>query len=77
MRYEDDFYNKNRPISMGFSLEEINFDNTDSHWRFHTPNGMKFKREQNRYTNKELDLFKIKLYFNSFSECLIPTSLYE
>ena len=62
---------------MGFSLEEINFDNTDSHWRFHTPNGMKFKREKNRYTNKELDLFKIKLYFNSFSECLIPTSLYE
>ena len=29
------------------------------------------------YVNKELNLARMRLYFNSFSEMLIPTSLWE
>ena len=29
------------------------------------------------YVNKEINLARMRLYFNSFSEMLIPTSLWE
>jgi len=58
-------------------VDEIDFSNSDSHWVFHTPNGMRFSRTKNNYVNKELNLARMRLYFNSFSEMLIPTSLWE
>lgn len=30
-----------------------------------------------RYINKELDIARVKLYFNTLSEMLVPTSLWE
>ena len=47
IRYEDDYFSQSRPFSMGFLIDEIDFANTDSHWNFHTPNGMRFARQKN------------------------------
>jgi len=47
IRYEDDFFSKSRPFSFGFLIDEIDFGNTNSHWTFHTPNGMRFTRHKN------------------------------
>ena len=76
IRYEDDYFSQNRPFSIGFLIDEIDFGNTNSHWTFHTPNGMRFTRHKNDYINKELNMARMRLYFNSFSEMLIPTSLW-
>ena len=77
IRYEDDYFSHNRPFSMGLLIDEIDFGNTDTHWTFHTPNGMRFTRHKNDYVNKELNMARMRLYFNSFSEMLIPTSVWE
>ena len=47
IRYEDDLFSRNRPFSIGFLIDEIDFGNTDSHWTFHTSNGMRFTRHKN------------------------------
>ena len=47
IRYEDDYFSRSRPFSMGFLIDEIDFGNTASHWTFHTANGMRFTRHQN------------------------------
>ena len=44
IRYEDDYFSKSRPFSMGFLIDEIDLGNTKSHWTFHTANGMRFTR---------------------------------
>ena len=62
---------------MGFHIDEIDLGNTNSHWAFHTPNGMRFARHKNDYTNKEFNLARMRIYFNSFSEMLIPTSVWD
>lgn len=77
IRYEDDYFSMSRPFSMGFLIDEIDFGNTTSHWTFHTANGMRFTRHKNDYVNKELNMARMRLYFNSFSEMLIPTSVWE
>ena len=48
IRYEDDLFSKTRPYSLGFMIDEIDFGNADSHWVFHTPNGMRFSRQSNK-----------------------------
>lgn len=77
IRYEDDYFSQKRPFSLGFLIDEIDLGNTNSHWTFHTANGMRFTRHKNNYVNKELNMARMRLYFNSFSEMLIPTSLWE
>ena len=47
IRYEDDYFSKSRPFSMGFLIDEIDFGNTSSHWTFHSHNGMRFTRHKN------------------------------
>ena len=47
IRYEDDYFNSERPFSIGFSIDEIEFGSKNSHWSFLTPNGMKFARIKN------------------------------
>jgi hypothetical protein len=76
LRYEDDFYNSHRPFSMGLTIEKIHLGNSQSHWTFHTPNGMQFTRTPNDYVNKEFDIVKLRLYVNTMSEMLVPTSLW-
>lgn len=76
-RYEDDFYNHHRPFSMGLTIEKISFGNASNHWTFHTPNGMQFTRTPNNYVNKEFDIVRLRVYVNTMSEMLIPTSLWE
>ncbi len=44
IRYEDDFFSRSRPFSFGLLMDEIDFGNTNSHWTFHTANGMRFTR---------------------------------
>lgn len=77
VRYEDDYFNGHRPFSMGLMIDGISLDNTDNHWTFHSPNGMNFTRTDNKFINKEFNIARIRFYFNSFSEMLIPTSLWE
>lgn len=47
-RYEDDLFSKTRPFSLGFMIDEIDLGNADSHWQFHTANGMRFTRQKNK-----------------------------
>ena len=77
LRYEDDFFNNHRPFSMGLMIDSINLDNSTNHWTFHSPNSMHFTRTENSYINKEFNIARLRYYFNSFSEMLIPTSLWE
>jgi hypothetical protein len=76
VRYEDDSM-VTRPFSFGVMIDEIELASTDSHWMFKTNNGMRFTRQTNKYVNKELNIARVKLYFNSESEMLVPTSLWE
>jgi hypothetical protein len=62
---------------MGLTIDKINLGNAASHWTFHTPNGMAFTRTPNDYVNKEFDLVRLRVYVNTLSEMLIPTSLWE
>ena len=34
-------------------------------------------RSFHRFTNKEFNIARVRVYFNSYSEMLIPTSLWE
>lgn len=77
IRYEDDFFNNHRPFSMGLTIERISLGNVNNHWTFLTPNSMQFTRTQNNYVNKEFDIVKLRVYVNTMSELLIPTSLWE
>jgi hypothetical protein len=62
---------------MGLTIEKISFGNASNHWTFHTPNGMQFTRTPNDYVNKEFDIVRLRVYVNTMSEMLIPTSLWE
>lgn len=64
IRYEDDLM-ASRPISFGFMIDEIELTNTDSHWVFQMPNGMKFNRQKNKYVNKEFNIARVRVYSNS------------
>lgn len=77
IRYEDDYYNEHRPFSMGFTVEKIHFGKASSNWNFVDRHSMKFTREPNSYVNKELDIVKVRIYVNTMSEMIIPTSLWE
>jgi hypothetical protein len=77
IRYEDDFYNSHRPLSMGLTIDTINLGSTQDHWTFHNTNGMTFTRTPNEYVNKEFNIVKLRVYVNSNSEMVIPTSLWE
>lgn len=77
LRYEDDYFNHHRPFSLGVCIDAINFDSSQTHWTFREPNGMQFDRTSNKYVNKEFNIARLRVYFNSFSEMLIPTSLWE
>lgn len=77
VRYEDDYFNNHRPFSLGLMIDAINLDNATNHWTFHSPNGMHFSRTENKHVNKEFNIARVRVYFNSFSEMLIPTSLWE
>ena len=44
-------------------------------WR--TSKKTEFLTRAYSYVNKEINLARMRLYFNSFSEMLIPTSLWE
>ena len=61
---------------MGLTIEKIHLGNSNSHWTFHTPNGMQFTRTPNEYVNKEFDIVKLRVYVNTLSEMLVPTSLW-
>lgn len=77
IRYEDDYFNDHRPFSMGLTIDKINLGNAASHWKFHTSNGMQFSRVPNDYVNKEFDIVRLRVYVNTMSEMIIPTSLWE
>lgn len=77
IRYEDDYFNHHRPFSVGIMIDAINLDSTNNHWTFNEPNGMKFTRTLNKHVNKEFNIVRMRSYFNSFSEMLIPSSLWE
>jgi hypothetical protein len=62
---------------MGIMIDGINLSNADNHWTFHSPNGMNFTRTSNKHVNKEFNVVRLRTYFNSYSEMLIPTSLWE
>ena len=38
---------------------------------------MQFSRVPNDYVNKEFDVVRLRVYVNTMSEMLIPTSLWE
>ena len=77
IRYEDDFYNAHRPLSMGITIDTINLGNASDHWTFSSTNGMTFARTPNEYVNKEFNLVKLRVYVNSNSEMVVPTSLWD
>lgn len=62
---------------MGLTIDRINFGNANSHWKFMSSNGMQFQRVQNDFINKEFDIVRLRVYVNTMSEMIIPTSLYE
>lgn len=62
---------------MGLTIEKLNLGNSTNHWSFHTPNGMSFTRTENNFVNKEFDLVKLRIYVNTLSEMLVPTSLWD
>ena len=37
IRYEDDYFNHNRPFSFGFLIDSISLDNSDTDWIFQAP----------------------------------------
>lgn len=47
IRYEDDSMARS-PFSFGLMIEAAEMVNSDSHWVFQTPNGMKFNRAKNK-----------------------------
>lgn len=77
IRYEDDYFNHHRPFSMGLTIEKIALGSTQSHWTFQTPYSMQFTRTPNKHVNKEFDIVKLRVYVNTLSEMLVPTSLWE
>ena len=60
IRYEDSF--SKTPLSFGFRIEEIDFSSSTSHWAFLKPNECAFKRQQNKYINKELSVVNLAVY---------------
>ena len=77
IRYEDDLFNRHRPFSMGVTIKSIKLGNATTHWQFDTPYSMQFKRIANKHVNKEFDIVQLRVYVNTMSEMLIPTSLLE
>ena len=77
IRYEEDYFNHHRPFSMGLCIDRISLGNATTHWKFHTTNGMQFSRVPNDYINKEFDIVRLRVYINTMSEMIIPTSLWE
>lgn len=37
IRYEDDYFNHNRPFSFGFMIDHILLDNSETDWIFEAP----------------------------------------
>lgn len=77
LRYEDDFFNHHRPFSMGLTIERISLHNEVSHWTFMNSFDTKFSRTPNDYINKEFDIVCLRVYVNTMSEMMVPTSLWE
>ena len=46
LRYEDDYFQCNKPFAFGFMLDSIMLDNSDTDWNFEQPMSMNFYREK-------------------------------
>jgi Vacuolar sorting-associated protein 13, N-terminal len=74
IRYEDDTHN---PFSIGLTIDKISLCNTNNHWDFNDSFGMHFKRMINTYVNQEFDIVRLRVYVNTKSEMVIPSSLLD
>ena len=45
-RYEDDYFQTNRPFAFGFMIDSLALDNSDTDWNFESPMSMNFYREK-------------------------------
>jgi hypothetical protein len=63
------------PISIGFRIEEIDFSTADSHWNFAAFNSCRFRRKQNKYINKEFQIYNLAVYVEN--GILLPPALIE
>jgi len=78
IRYEDDYFNHNRPIAFGFMIEQIEFDNSETNFTFQSElSATTIDTLPEKTVNKKFEIKKIKMYWNSMSESFIPTSLWE
>lgn len=73
IRYEDSFNKK--PLSFGFRIEEIDFSSATSHWNFFKPNECAFKRQQNKFINKELSIVNFAVYVEE--GIMIPIDVFK
>lgn len=46
IRYEDDYFQHNRPFSFGFMIDSIVFDNADTDWTFESPTSILITRNR-------------------------------
>ncbi len=65
IRYEDDYFNCHRPLSLGLTIDTINLNSAYDHWNFQTSNGMHFVRTPNNHVNKEFNIVKFRVYVNT------------
>lgn len=47
-RFEDDYFQNNRPFSFGLMIDSLTLDNSDTDWTFETPTSMGFVRNTPR-----------------------------
>ena len=46
LRYEDDYFQQNKPFSFGLMIDSISLDNSDTDWNFESPLTMNFYRDK-------------------------------
>lgn len=46
IRYEDDYFQHNRPFSFGFMIESLYLDNSETDWTFQAPLSILVSRNQ-------------------------------
>jgi hypothetical protein len=78
IRYEDDYFNHNRPFAFGFMIDQIELDNSETNFTFQSElSATTIDTLPEKTVNKKFEIKKIKMYWNSMSESFIPTSLWE
>lgn len=60
---------------MGLTIEKVHFGGAASHWNFASSQSMQFSRQENDLANKEFNIVKLRIYVNTMSEMIIPSSL--